>query len=334
MTPRQYILIVAASGMLWGTLLMGAVVWVNPWSEFPTDSFVPLVPNQYAIKDDLWADGDWETVVVGSSRSQNLLPIALEDHGFGPSFNYAVGGAELTDMAAIANSIRERDAPSTLIVGLDSWQLRVGPSTSLRISNVAALAPYVEDGPTVLDYAQVAAANAITRTHYRDMAKAVALEIRGHGAPGISFDSQGGLPDAAQAYMEGKPLPGDEDYVQALLPGEFLRHATIDRADPNASRHLRTLMEAAPTVHIYLSPMHPDLQAALDGSGHNALIDATLAWLVGHCRASLHVHDLRTVPDWDVTEFRDPTHVKGLTGGAIAAALADPDADLCSTRNG
>ncbi len=335
-----------ALALVLGSGWVGAVVAINPWSEFPGQALEPLVPNQYETKTTLWQARDPlpQTLLLGSSRGQGYHPVMMAAAGFPNGFNYAVGGAELDDELAILRYTLDSAQGanlSHLILALDLFQLRLGPSSSLRLHNVPELDARHDEPAQFTDYLSVALYDAVTPTYHRDMLRSVVLTVKGHPESGIAFDPDGGPVAERIAWDEGTFQTGNPRKVSDLLPSHVEYFRYFRNLDPDGRARLADILDTATganlSVTVLLTPMHPDLLTRLHQVTPRERLHAETIGLLD--QACTRYPGLRVVDATDVValggapeDFDDSVHVVGKTNLLLLQAAADPAMDRCASQ--
>ncbi|MGB0653019.1 MAG: hypothetical protein ACPGQL_07440 [Thermoplasmatota archaeon] len=337
----RFLLLVGGIFLLEFALLTGAAVVVNPYSQFPTDTFEPLVPNQFRAKVELYEalDEPAQTVVFGSSRGQKVLPTVLEENGFGRSFNFAVGGAEIVDERAIYDYIvAEHGAPENIVIALDMYQLRRGISPSLILQGVPQLAAQTEAQVDAFDYAEMAAYQALRWQHLEDLGTVFWFTATGYPEGKIKF-LEDGSPRLLQFRHEaGEELGGlSEDVILASFAHHRPSYLGFEQVSASEAARLDAWIGDAiadgVNVHVFLTPIYPEfLEWAKSDTRLGALHPQIRGALEGACRDGLHVYDFVDVTsfDGDPDDFNDAVHGGGGNLQRIVEELASGERDLCA----
>ncbi len=338
----RFLRVLAIVFVLEGTLLIGLNVVVNPRSDFPFDTFQPLIPNTHQIKLDLYEEyleeGAPDAVILGTSRARRLDPQAIEDAGYGRTFNFAIEAAEIEDELAVWRWLIDQDeAPERVLLLLDLDQLRGGQPLSLRLATNPELKPYTDVRAGFLDYAQWAAFYATKPDYVRDTGTVLWYSLVGFPETRIAYDADGGLAD-----KDGDP----ERYVNTTRGQQNLRpfleqywkdYLGFQTPAAEKSRLFQQLVgevrASGAAVDIILGPLQPDYLEVLEArTPFSRLHAATIQGLLQLC-GEARVFDF-TYPETlgiDPNQFVDGVHYQGENVERIIAGLGNSALDLCTT---
>ncbi len=337
----RFLRVLAIVFVLEGALLVSLNVVVNPRSEFPFDTFRPLIPNTHQIKIDLYeeyldTDGPPEAVVLGTSRARRLDPASLEAQ-YGPTFNFAIEAAEIEDELAIWRwLVAQGDAPDRVLLLLDLDQLRGGQAISLRLATNPDLKPYTDVKAGLLDYAQWAAFYAAKPDYVADTFTVLWYTVAGYPASRVAYEADGGLaakePDTDRFINTTR----GQQALRPFLEQYWRDYLGYEAPAAHKSRLFHQLLEEirqeGASIDVILAPIQPDyLDTLRRRTPFDTMHDTTIRGLLQLC-GDIRVFDF-TYPDIlgvDANQFVDGVHYQGDNVGLILAGLQDPSLDLCS----
>lgn len=319
---------------------VGAInVTVDPRAEFGTGLLPPLIADTAQMRVHLLDRVDQEprTLILGNSRAMTMGSDHVEALGHPPVFNFAIGGSSASDALTIYRFMQGEGYPLEQVVyGVDMIQVQSFKGDNRKMATTPALTPYVNNGTdqaTTWDKVR----GSLNQGYVWDSLRSVALEIAGRPPPTTTYTDDGQVVKA--------------DLEAALAAGTFDADAWVHEdltriEDKLEDPHGRTSIDLRPVedliqqarqddveVRLFIPPLHPDLQAELEGASYRENRTALRQGLAELCRPGVHLHDLEDIDTFGGREdrFYDAWHAFGENHRLVAQALTDPLLDLCAT---
>lgn len=326
-----------AGAVVW-LLLAGAVIGVNPRSEFPHAAFVPLLPNDVRTKLDAYhAFGDAELVVLGSSISTTMHPDDLRRIFNRSAFNFALPNGIVKDTEAIAGYVLARpQGARMLIVGLEEDQLQAS-RRSLDATRLAPeLRPFVDDPITGLE-ALGGFPRRFDLGYLHDAGRAVWLNAAGFPSPDRETGPDGFIEWRGLEAERARVPPAFEERIAQQARGRLRFYEQLEEADPASLTALARVVEMAlslnATIHLVFNPLHPALLETVRlSTAFDEVHGRTLAALQALCRPGVHLWDFVSIESFGgrPDDFLDATHATRENTARLAAKLTSPEGDLCA----
>lgn len=327
--PSVWVALVLSAALL----QLGAVAALNyvvdPRAEFPSDAFEPMVLDARVLKVRMYGimDPKPETIIFGSSRALTVSPAVLEEHGFGPGFNFAVNSGKATDALEVYKQAEAVGAPPRdLVLITEDWFFQQAHQTPwpdaaptrdpVDIAKrlvLSARSDYVRESWHSL---QAHAEGLPRRDRITEDGTMVRDKTDYEMATG-TYDYQHGL-DLLSAYAK----PFYESPLATSAPqAEYIAafDALLARAEAHGTR-----------VHLVIPPMTEEAKSYVKADAFEASFAATRALLLDVCGPDVHVYDLSDPTSYGATgaDFTDGYHPTTPGGVRLTHAIADAR-DLC-----
>jgi hypothetical protein len=333
-TAWKHFAIAVLAWALVGLLVYGAgAAAVNPRGEFPWQLVQPISSEDPAYK--LWLlehqPATPEVLILGSSRSQKVAPADVERVSGSTAFNFALADAYPEDALKVYRGVGDDVRPREIIVGLDLNRLEPREDASQRTRY--AFGP-LHDDPSPNDWA-----DAFARTYtdlYARQAGGAVLEAVGVADAGlVDFDDDGLAHYVPWETAQRRGTFDQDATIDAFLGGRsgYRPFRGLDEAHAQAVRDLVDEARAdGVTVRVWLSPVHPRVEASYGNMSFPQYEAAARDLLVSLCAPGVHAHDLTDLatfggrPEW----FFDGSHMMQENTALVVEALYSGAGDLCA----
>jgi len=280
-----------------------------------------------ASRSELLARGDWEIVVLGTSR----VHVGIDPHSdvFGGRrvLNLGLANTSLCELSNVARQVAERSGASLVywFVELEHF------GESCRIADGVGASRFDPD----LDRVEYLLANALG---YR--ATLETIEVL-RGADNVFTDDTG-------LMHERRPVTDPQHAAVAVLKGHHfaMGEFTLSGEKFDLFEAIgRSLLEADIDLRVVLSPVHGSLLEIQHLRGHDADTERWLRELTHRVDALAHDHPARRVELWDFSghrgeaisplpeigepwlHYRDPSHFRPAFGTRLIEAMGDGGRD-------
>lgn len=291
-TPTQLGDALAATERLWrnsviaflvtlaGCLISVAIVnfLVNPLGVYPTRWLPPMVWNGRTEKvTALEAEEPKpKALVFGSSHVWAVAPAKLQELTGLPSFNAGVSVAMTEDYYALLRYTVEQAGarPELVIIGLDIEALHNGAPVDPRSQKVWALRAYLPRSSMSSDVSRLKPLMTMQSTQLS--ARSIRLALRGRaGTPADPIYTVGPHGDTHLSAIEHQLATGQttrEKELQINIQTYLRRWEGFTALSEVRLKYLRRTLDYCAKRNIrtiiYLTPLHPELQLALEQRGY------------------------------------------------------------------
>ena len=325
MSPlRPVATLLGRAGLLLATVAALNVV-VDPFGAHGTSLLDPIVLSSRRPKLHLYrrASPPPEVVVLGSSRSFEMEPSAIERSLGRPAFNAAVQAAVPQDYEDFASCFEQMGRfPAVLILGLGIEQMLAGDGAPGEPDDpLAACRPSTGRVPRSL----LALESTLTLQETQGSVRSLLLQARGHREPMTVFGS-----DGARLRATAGSFDLDRALEDSLAGSWSPRCFAAEFLAPSSSAHLARLFEACrrhqARVVVYLPPYHPRALRRYRAESHFDSLHAQILRQLADWqrRYAIHVHDFTEVAAFGGTAdmFYDASHPSEEAGRLMTAAIA------------
>lgn len=321
-------------------LLAGFNVGMNPRAEFPFALTETLVSNDVPIKVRHFEklDGAPDVLIVGSSRVMTIGSAQTEAVGLGRAFNFGLSSAMPGDMLAAFRYVESTGkGPDLLIAGVEADQFHAARQMRYETRLSAELGPHTEEpvGPSTW---MRAAAKSLSRDYLADSFEVLRYTIGGYPPRALTFEPDGLRHVADREDAHADPSFDVREVIRTDAPRHLPTYSTLGEPAPHHLAKLHALVHEARAagveVHLFLTPMHPDMLAAVEGTPFRAAHAALVDDLASLCGPGVHVHEFLLLDSWeaDPNEFDDGVHYTQANAHALVRAMKEGKADLCGAR--
>lgn len=320
-------------------LAAAANYFVNPLDLYPPRLFEPAVRNSRVTKLRLLTRTDRvkpQAIVLGSSRSMQLSPGAIERSTGRPAFNFATDSALAEDYYVNLRWLVE-DAgitPSLLIIGADVEAFHERAEPDERLLANAALSKYLEQGQR-----WQARLDSVTRLLSLQQTQAT-VRLLARGALGRPapvpwhYEADGYLQyDEFERERAAGRFPLEKN-IQTSVTEYRARFAGFSALSPTRKDYFNKTLAYARSRNIaaivFLTPLHPVVIRGLEPQGYQARVSEAAAFLAEASRAAGATFvDLSSIdrfggdPDafWDGGHM-DPANMERLTQRLLGPSRA------------
>lgn len=337
--PRRWlgwlVIFLVISGAQLGALIAFNVA-MNPRREFPPHFVEPLTNNDVGTKVDLLAKLPLppRALIVGSSRVMSLDPDDLTEAGHGSAFNFGLSSAIAGDMlAAYRWTADSRGAPRELILGVELEQFTAERVVRHDTRTSIELGPRSDEPLALRSYVQPALAS-LDPGYVEDSLTVARYALFGYPPSQIWFE-----PDGFRHYVGREEARRAGFNMSEYAAKNAVEYAGKDAAltDP-APRHLdalRKLVDEArdrgTSVFIVITPYHPAIWEAANGTGFADLESRFVLTMAGFCREGVEVHNFDRIESFsgDPSEFDDFHHYTEKNGKLLIQAMDADLAEVC-----
>jgi hypothetical protein len=318
---------------------------VNPYGLYPTQIFPAISVNDLdtALRDLERPENEPQVVVLGSSRSRQLLARDLECNTGLPSANAAYQGATPQGYSALAAFLlkTKQPLPRMLIIGLDVEAFHNANLFGDKVSQVPRLQKYLSDFSRVQSI-WLNATSLVSVGQLSDSLREVQYQYLTR--PGIRLNPFTVAAASGKASNPTQDLPAegllrpDQEEINNYL-ARFNNYTALDEEQQG---YFETLLSNAQRNHvrikIFVTPMHPRLLEALNQQGY---------YPKRYKDVQAYIQQLRTRYPFEFYDFSRPdsfggtdtdfvnlSHINADNGTRLIAALfeGDPLAKPCAPR--
>lgn len=275
MSSQKFVVTVLSLCALAFVGVAGLNFCINPYAQYPTELFEPLVQTSRAQKAELLTSQPTipDGLIVGSSRVLKYEPDYLNLRLGQTFFNAGVNYGKSEDHLAFVRLFKHQfgQFPKTLVVGLDVHGFNDNLSTDARLLNNRQLAAEVPEAIPFADRFQSVKdllSWQQTMSSLRSMKRLRSVE--GDESPSESFQKDGVI---VYHEREQQIADGEYDFPSALDYNKREYKQLFSRYDKLSQKRLdlflqtvKTCQDAGSKVVVFLTPMHPELTEYLAGS--------------------------------------------------------------------
>lgn len=318
-----------------GLLTYGAVAAaINPRGEFPWQPMPPVSSEDPAYKSWLLdrRPEPPEVLILGSSRSQKVAPADVEAASGLTAFNFALADAYPDDALRVYEGVGGDVRPREVILGLDLNRLEPRGDASERTRY--AFGPLHGDEAAPRDWWD-AYLRTFTELYFRQAGGAVLETVGLVDAGLVDFDDDGLAHYVPWETAQAKGTFDQEAQLDRFL-GDRQGYRGFTGLEATQVQAVRDLVAAARadnvTVRVWLSPVHPRLEASYGNTSYPLHVAAARDLLASLCAPGVHAHDLTDLetfggrPEW----FFDGSHMMQENTRRVVQALYAGTGDLCA----
>ncbi len=307
----RFFVTLIASFFIFASLLLTAILLVDPHEDFGTGIIAPIVLTNRTEKLELLdaLPEKPEILVMGSSRVFTMDPEQITTLTDKSAFNASVSYGRPEDHLAILKFlIEERQViPERLVIGFNAGAFNNDPIDPQLLNNKHLKKYLADPAPPLIQRLPRTLKDKVNASYIRDIGRSIFFSATSMPTDRVSFFANGMQDTLFVPYDEAKIL---DNYYRALALFEGLNEPNWDRLE--AFRALvRYSMDHSIEIDVVLMPMPHITRSQLEvDTNITAIEDALREFFTDQMPSSVTFHDFATTDAFggDEQNFRDPTH--------------------------